>query len=271
MLSYVEKLYGKGFTFENSLRNKTHLNEEDFKKHMTKTGTTIVGVTCKEGVILAADTRATTDHVVEKNCNKIHFIEPNITCCGAGTAADCEYVTKKISAELELMRRNTGRESKVSTLVCRTSNHLFRYGGHLGAYLIVAGFDADGPHLVQIHATGFVCYNPFLSMGSGSLNAYAVLESGFSDDLTIEQAKQLAIKAIKAGIKYDMGSGSNVDFAILKRGKTEYFRNYEVVGKKEIVKPSPYKFIKNNIPVLKTEKIVFEKKKVEDSGMIIEE
>jgi len=36
-------------------------------------------------VILGADTRATEDTVVaDKNCSKIHYIAPNIYCCGAG-------------------------------------------------------------------------------------------------------------------------------------------------------------------------------------------
>jgi 20S proteasome alpha/beta subunit len=88
-----ENFSSKGFNFENYIRNSSMINEADMKSHFNKTGTTIVGVTCKEGVVLAADTRATGQHVAEKNCNKIHFIAPNITCCGAGTAADNEYVT----------------------------------------------------------------------------------------------------------------------------------------------------------------------------------
>ena len=31
--------------------------------------------------------------VADKNCEKIHYIAPNIYCCGAGTAADTENVT----------------------------------------------------------------------------------------------------------------------------------------------------------------------------------
>lgn len=88
--------YVNGFNFENCLRNNSIASEETIKKHFTKTGTTIVGVMCKEGVVLAADTRATAGHVADKNCDKIHFIAPNITCCGAGTAADNEYVTSKL-------------------------------------------------------------------------------------------------------------------------------------------------------------------------------
>ena len=84
-------------------------------------------------------------------------------------------------------------------------------------------------------------------MGSGSVSAYGELETGYSDDLTLEQAKELAIRAIKAGITYDLGSGSNVDIVVLTRGKTDFYRNIEVVGKKEIVKSVPYKFERNNI------------------------
>lgn len=84
-------------------------------------------------------------------------------------------------------------------------------------------------------------------MGSGSVSAYGELENGFSDNLTLEQAKQLAIKAIKAGITYDLGSGSNVDIVVLVRGKTDFFRNIEIVGKKEIYRSIPYVFERNNI------------------------
>ena len=30
--------------------------------------------------------------VADKNCKKIEYIAPNMYCCGAGTAADCQYV-----------------------------------------------------------------------------------------------------------------------------------------------------------------------------------
>ncbi len=89
----------------------------------TKTGTTIAGIVYKarvrgarrvacrwparacaadsrgaaraqDGVVLGADTRSTNgDTVADKNCEKIHYIAPNIYCCGAGTAADTEPVT----------------------------------------------------------------------------------------------------------------------------------------------------------------------------------
>lgn len=71
----------------------------------TKTGTTICGAVFKGGVVVGADTRATGgDIVANKNCQKIHPLAPNMVCCGAGTAADCDKVTEMISSQLELLR-----------------------------------------------------------------------------------------------------------------------------------------------------------------------
>ena len=115
----------------------------------TKTGTTIVGAVFKDGVILGADTRATAGSIVaDPDCLKIHYLAPNIYCCGAGTAADTEFVTQMVASELELQRLNTNRESRVSHVEQRLTSHLFRYQGNIGAALIVGGIDINGPSLV---------------------------------------------------------------------------------------------------------------------------
>jgi hypothetical protein len=73
-----------------------------------------VGIVFKGGVVLGADTRATGgSEVVDKNCEKIHYIAPNIWCCGAGTAADTEKTTELIASNLELLRLSTRSQSRV--------------------------------------------------------------------------------------------------------------------------------------------------------------
>ena len=120
-----------------------------------KTGTTIVGCKYRDGVILSADTRATGGSiVVEKNCEKIHYVAPNIYACGAGTAADTQFVNLFQSSNLELQRLNSGRQTRVSGYITSTASLLHRYQGHLGAYLIVGGYDVLGPHLVMLSAEG---------------------------------------------------------------------------------------------------------------------
>lgn len=138
-----------GFNFDKYERNKFLQKQNLVNTTTKKTGTTIVGVKYKGGVILGADTRATGGSIVaDPDCMKIHYLAPNIYCLGAGTAADTSFVTDMVSSELELHRFNTRTESRVSHVETRLTNHLFRYMGHIGAALIVGGVDVTGSHLV---------------------------------------------------------------------------------------------------------------------------
>lgn len=137
-----------GFNFDKFERNQA-LEKKGMQIKTTKTGTTIVGVIYPGGVVLGADTRATEGPIVaDPDCLKIHYLAPNIYCCGAGTAADTEFVTQMVASELELHRLNTKRESRVSHVETRLTNYLYRYQGHIGAALIVGGVDINGPQLV---------------------------------------------------------------------------------------------------------------------------
>lgn len=207
-----------GFDFELTSRNARlaagSLNQLP-KAH--KTGTTICGVTFAGGVVLGADTRATEGTIVcDKNCEKIHYIAPNIYCCGAGTSADTENTTAMISSKLSLLRLATGAASRVVTAMTMLKRYLFRYQGYVSAALVLGGVDVTGAHLYTIYPHGSTDKLPFVSMGSGSLAAMSVLESGFKDDMTEEEAIRLVANAIRAGIFNDLGSGSNVDLTILR-------------------------------------------------------
>ena len=120
-----------------------------------KTGTTIVGLIYKDGVIIAADQRATTDSlVVDKECLKVHYIAPNIYCCGAGTAADADEITDLVSHHLALQRLQTGKQSRVVAAMSLFAERLFQYGGNISAALILGGCDIDGAHLYGIWPNG---------------------------------------------------------------------------------------------------------------------
>lgn len=195
-----------------------------------KTGTTIVGVIYDGGVVLGADTRATEgDTVADKNCEKIHYIAPNIYCCGAGTAADTEKTTELISSQMELLRMNTGGgRSRVVTACTLLKRMLFRYQGYVSAALVLGGCDVDGPHLYQIYPHGSTGKLPFTTMGSGSLAAIAVFEADYRDDLTEEEAVALVQRSILAGVFNDLGSGSNVDVSIIRTDGSVTMRRNDI-------------------------------------------
>merc|ERR1712223_774194 len=157
-----------GFQFDNVKRNAFLANKGLITPKTTKTGTTICGAIFDGGVVLGADTRSTSgDIVADKNCMKIHDLAPNMVCCGAGTAADCDKVTKMIGSQLKLNRLNWGRQVRVKTANHLFKQMLFRYQGHIGAYLVLAGADVEGGHLYTIHAHGSTDNIPYTAMGSG--------------------------------------------------------------------------------------------------------
>jgi 20S proteasome subunit beta 2 len=240
-----------GLSFENHQRNEYLVQNGVVAPQTTSTGTTIVGCKFNGGVVIAADTRATSGPIVaDKNCEKLHRIAPKIWCAGAGTAADTEMVTQLISSNIELHSLSTGREPRVITTLAHLKQHLFKYQGHIGAYLIVAGVDPTGPQLFSVQAHGSSDIGYYLSLGSGSLAAMAVLESKWKKELTREEAMALCAEAIEAGIWNDLGSGSNVDLCVMEMGKpSQLYRNY-ITPNVRAQKQKSYKFARGTTAVL---------------------
>ncbi|EPY35086.1 20S proteasome subunit beta 2 [Strigomonas culicis] len=219
---------GSGFSFENVQRN-LNLEKDGFKLPRTlKTGTTIVGVVFKDGVVLGADTRATEGNIVaDKRCRKIHYMAPNMMCCGAGTAADTEAVTNMISSELALHRLETGKQSRVSEALTLLKRHLYRYQGHVSAALVLGGVDIGGPYLATIAPHGSTDRLPYVTMGSGSIAAMAAMETGYKDNMTVEEAKALVASSIRKGIFNDPYSGTQVDVCVITKNKTELIIGFD--------------------------------------------
>ncbi|MBW0521990.1 hypothetical protein O181_061705 [Austropuccinia psidii MF-1] len=231
MTSSEVENYPLGFDFSNHLRNSYLTSRSGPSKlslpKATSTGTTIVGLVWSGGVCLGADTRATEGPIVaDKNCEKIHFISDNIRCCGAGTAADTEFVTAMISSNIQLHALNSGRQPRVVTAMTMLKQHLYKYQGHVGAALVIGGVDPTGPHLFTVAPHGSTDKLPYVTMGSGSLAAMAVFESKWKPNLSREEAIDLVVQAIFAGIFNDLGSGSNCDVCVIEAKGTEMLRNY---------------------------------------------
>ena len=135
--------------------------------------------------------------------------------------------TGQISSQLELLRLNTGKGSRVVTAMTMLKRHLFNYQGAVSAALVLGGVDVTGAHLYSVHPHGSVDKLPYVTMGSGSLAAMSVFETRYKDDMSEEEAIKLVADAILAGIYNDLGSGSNVDVCILKANNhVDMRRNY---------------------------------------------
>ncbi|CAG8473360.1 12770_t:CDS:2 [Ambispora gerdemannii] len=239
-----------GFNFENYQRNVA-LEQQGLKLPTpTKTGTTVVGIIFKDGVVLGADTRSTAGSIVQdKNCDKIRYMAPNVYCCGAGTAADTQFTNSLICSQLELHRLATGRETRVCTALTLVKQMLFKYQGHVSAALILGGYDVTGPRLLAVAPHGSTDKLPYLVMGSGSYAAIAILENRWKKDLERQEAIDLVQEAIEAGIFNDLGSGSDVNITIIEKGKVDNIKGYARPNRRE-PKCRSYKFARGSTATL---------------------
>lgn len=199
------------------------------EKKITKTGTTTVGIVCKDGIILAADKRATMGNFIAgKNVDKIFQIDDTIGITIAGMVSDAQLLVKLIKAELKLKKVRTDTKilvkEAVNLLASFSYSNLRKMSmvpGIVG--FVVGGKDNDGYHLYNIDvAGGMTQEDDYTSDGSGSVFAYGVFETLYKKGMSIEEGVKLAIKALNAALQRDSASGSGFDvITITDKGYTK--------------------------------------------------
>jgi len=217
-----------------------------------KTGTTVVGIVYKDGVILGADTRETVENeVVNKCCNKIHYLTSNIYCCAAGTSADADKTSELISSKLELHQMDTDQcQTRVVTACTMFKRRLYRYQGYISASVIIGGCDLKGPHVYQVNQHGSTAKLPYTTMGSGSLAAMSIFETDWMENMSEIEALNLVKRATLTGVFNDLGSGSSVDTCIIRTDGTvtmdrSEMENNKVLPFRDLITRSERLIIKN--------------------------
>jgi len=189
------------------------MEETNYKK----TGTTTIGIKCRDGIVLAADKRAGGGIIVDKRAQKIYKVTNNLALTMAGTASDAQLITKLISAELRLMEIRKEKQVTVKEAANLLSGIVYQNIRRPSmipgiSHFILAGKDNRGFHIYDIYPDGSLseCID-FLSSGSGSVMAYGVLETLWKPNMTMDEGIQLVVKGVNAAIQRDMNSGDGID------------------------------------------------------------
>lgn len=178
-------------------------------------GTTTIGVVCKNGVILASDTRVTMGYyVAHKQGKKVYKIDNHIGMTIAGSVADAQKVIDIITANAQLYRINLNRPMPINSAARMTSNLLFSARG-LMAQIIVGGVDDTGPHIYSLDPFGSLTEEKMTTTGSGSPLAIGVLEDKFREDMTVDEALPIIGRAVNAAMKRDIASGDNYNIIVI--------------------------------------------------------
>ena len=182
-----------------------------------KTGTTTLGLVCKEGIVLAADRRATAGHfIAAKRVEKVLKITDNIAVTIAGTVSDIQLLTKVIRAELKLKQIRTGKvntvKEAVNLLAGIVYSNIRKFSLIPGvSHFVVGGKDEFGFHLYDLSPDGSITKEEdFVSSGSGSVMVYGLLETVFKKGMSVKDGVKLAVKGVNAALQRDSASGNGI-------------------------------------------------------------
>ncbi len=202
--------------------------DAELKNSILKTGTTILGIVCKDGVVMAADRQVTAGNIVmAKGERKVFPVNDYLIVGGTGIAADIRRVPKFLAAELKLkdLRSKTRPSVKhAASLLANMSYNGIRQPSMIPqqAGFLIGGFNEDGTvELYTIEPAGGVMLveDYDANFGSGMPYVLGLLERQYKKNMSIEDGVKLAVECIKSSTQRDIGSGYGIDvFTITKNG-----------------------------------------------------
>jgi proteasome beta subunit len=197
------------------------------------TGTTTVGVTAKDGCVLATDHRATAGHLISHtDTQKLFKITNFMGMTIAGLVGDAQSLVRTLQAEVSLyeMKRD-GRRMSIKAAATSMSGILnSRKFAPYEVALLVGGWDETGAHVYSIDEAGGCMPDKWTTTGSGSRFVFGVLEDHYRDDLSTSDAVDLAIRGLNASTHRDSASGNGFDVALITA------KGYQSISREEIEK-----------------------------------
>jgi proteasome beta subunit len=183
-------------------------------------GTTTVGMVCSDGVVFAADKRATMGYLIaNKDVEKIAQIDDRMAVTVAGSVADAQALVRILRAEVQLYKLKKGKPMSMNSASSLLSNFMFQYKFFpFYVQILIGGVDEES-HVYNLDPLGGMTEEKFVSTGSGSPIAYGLLEDSFEPDRPVKENLGIAARAISVAMKRDCASGEGIDLvAITKSG-----------------------------------------------------
>jgi len=185
-----------------------------------KTGTTTIGLLFKDGVVIGAESKSTLGYMVDsKVAKKIYKLDDHIGLTIAGSVGDAQALVRLLRAEFKLYKIERG---PITMRAAATLLSNILQGSKWFPYMnqfILAGYDSNGPAVYSFDPFGgFDTNDKYYSTGSGSPFAYGALESGYKENMSLEEAVALVVKAIKTAIERDIASGGkDINIAVIDK------------------------------------------------------
>ena len=202
--------------------------DSELKNQILKSGTTIVGIVCKDGVVMASDRQSTAGNIImDKDSEKIVPVNSYLAISSTGMVSDIQRAIKYTAAELKLKELRSKTRPSVkqgANLLASIIYQSIRQPAMLQFIVgsIVGGFNEDGTtELYTIDPSGGIkqIKDYDANFGSGMPFVLGLLERQYKKGMSIADGIKLAVETIKSSTQRDTGSGFGIDvYSITKDG-----------------------------------------------------
>lgn len=198
-----------------------------------KTGTTTVGVVGTNFVLLAADQQATMGNVVaDEDAQKIYAITDYVALTISGGVGDALAVIRFLKAQAALYEVERGTKITPRAVASLLSNVLNGNRYYPFMFMPLVGGVNNNAELYEIDPVGSIADKKKYGVtGSGSDFAMSILDSGYKEGLSEDEAVLLAVKAVMASKNRDIYTGGKtISISIIDKD------GYRTVDPKEVEK-----------------------------------
>ncbi|MFQ6088559.1 MAG: archaeal proteasome endopeptidase complex subunit alpha [Candidatus Methanofastidiosia archaeon] len=206
------------------------LFQVNYAEEAVRRGATALGVRSKDGVVLAVDKKIPSKLVEPSSFEKIFQVDKHIGTATSGMIADARVLVDKARLEAQIHKLTYAEDISANTL-CKKIGDLMQmhtqYGGlrPFGASLIIAGMN-EKSELFVTNPSGAYWECKATSIGAGKDAVMNIFESEYKDDMTLDEACILSLKAMKASV--EELDKSNIEMAIVKDKKFRKLTEEEV-------------------------------------------
>ena len=185
---------------------------EEHQLHF-KHGTTTLAFVFQGGIIACVDSRASMgQYIASQAVKKIIEINPFLLGTMAGGAADCSFWERDLGRRCRLYELKNKERISVAAASKMLANQVYYFRGMgLSMGTMVMGWDKTGPNLYYVDNDGTRLKGTKFSVGSGSTFAMGVLDRGYSFDMSVDDAIDLARRSIYHATHRDAASGGIIN------------------------------------------------------------
>ncbi len=147
------------------------------EENVVKTGTTTVGISTENGVIIATDRRASLGgrFVSNKQVQKVEQIHPTAAMTLVGSVGGAQSFIRSLRAEADLYEVRRDEPLSIHALATLAGNFA-RGGPYFAINPIVGGVDEEGSHVYSVDPAGGVLEDDYTVTGSGTMVATGTIE-----------------------------------------------------------------------------------------------